>query len=371
MTDFIVIGGGIAGVSAAAYLAPHGSVTLLERETVLGYHATGRSAAMFRLNYPDPGARRMARASYHFLQNPPPGSTDAPLLSERGLLWVADHGQMADLEKSGGGGETSTAGQQLLSAREVIEMVPVMRRDRTAGGLYETTALDLDVAGLHQAFVRIARRQGVEIRTRAEVTAIDPIEGSWRVTVQGVPVRCRAVINAAGAWGDEVAAMAGVEPLGLRSLRRTVFMVPGNPDFARWPMVVDAQRRFYFKPDGVQLLCSPAEEEFSVPMDTRPRTEDIALAIERINRATKLGIRSVNSQWTGLRTFAPDRELVVGEEPGTPGFFWLVGQGGTGIRTAPAYGALLASQVADAAPPDELAAAGVDPDVIHPARFRF
>ncbi len=371
MIDFVVIGGGIAGISAAAHLGPHGSVTLLEMEPALGYHATGRSAAMFRVNYGDRGSVALSRASQHFLENPPPGSTDAPLLTDRGLLWVADHSQMPHLEEMGGkDGGASVTGSRLVSGEEVMEMAPVMRRERIAGGLFEATARDLDTAGLHQAFVRIASRHKVEIRTQAAVTAIDRTPTGWIVTGGGARIGCRALINAAGAWGDHVAVMAGVGPIGLQPLRRTAFMVTGRSGYAGWPMVVDADRRFYFKPDGVQLLCSSAEEEFSAPMDARPRMQDVALAIERINRATTLGIRSVNSQWTGLRTFAPDRELVVGEDPTAPGFFWLVGQGGAGIRTSPAYGALLVSQVLGAGLSDELLEAGVDPAITHPARFR-
>lgn len=370
MIDFVVIGGGIAGVSAAAHLGPYGSVVLLEMESVLSYHATGRSAAMFRIHYPDPGPRSLARASRRFLENPPPGSTDAPLLTDRGLMRVADEGQMPRLETVGGGTDPSVTGLQLLSGREVTDMVPAMRPERVAGGLYEPTARDLNVAGLHQAFVRIARRHDVEVRTAAAVTAVDRTPGGWTVTAGGVRMECRVLINAAGAWGDHVAAMAGVAPIGLKPFRRTVFMVTGRSEYAHWPMVVDADRRFYFKPDGRQLLCSCAEEVLSAPMDTRPRPEDVARAVESINRATTLGIRSVNSEWTGLRTFAADRELVVGEDPTAPGFFWLVGQGGTGIRTSPAYGALLASQVTGAGLPDELMEAGVNPAMVHPARFR-
>ena len=147
-------------------------------------------------------------------------------------------------------------------------------------------------------------------------------------------------------------------------------MVPGDTRYADWPMVVDADQRFYFKPDGAQLLCSLAEEEPSEPTDPRPRMEDVALAIARINEATSLGIRSVNSQWVGLRTFSPDREMVIGEDPDKPGFFWLTGQGGTGIQTAPAYGSLLASLVVDEQLADDLIDAGVDPDVTSPDRFR-
>jgi D-arginine dehydrogenase len=164
--------------------------------------------------------------------------------------------------------------------------------------------------------------------------------------------------------------MAGIEPIGLQPMRRTAFMVPGDHAYSGWPMVVDIDHNFYFRPDGAQLLCSLAEEKASQPVDPRPELEDVALAIERINQATTLEIRSVNSQWTGLRTFAPDRDMVIGEEPTAPGFFWLVGQGGTGIMTSPAYGALIACQVLGLPPPLDLALAGVDPTTTAPDRLR-
>ena len=264
----------------------------------------------------------------------------------------------------------SGAGSELLTGERAVELAPALRPEAVAAGLWEPSARDLDVAGLHQAFVRIARRHGTEIRTTASVTAIERKNSGWSVATGDETTSCAVVVNAAGAWGDQVAAMAGVEPVGLQPMRRTAFMVPGRDEYAHWPMVVDTDQRFYFKPDGVQILCSLAEEEPSPPTDPKPRTEDVALAIERINAATHLGIRTVNSQWTGLRTFAPDRELVIGEEPSAPGFFWLVGQGGTGIQTSPAYGSLLASLVTGQSLAGDLVQAGVDPERFSPRRFR-
>ena len=370
MTDFVVIGGGIAGVSAAAHLAPHGSVTLLEMESSLAFHTTGRSAALFVVNYGADGSRPLARASRKFLEHPPKGTTEAPLLSERGLLWTADETQMSRLEAIAEEGRESGADAKLLDANDVVDLVPQMRPARVAGGLYERSAKDIDVAGLHQAFVRIARRHDAEIRTDAPVTAIKPAGSGWAVVAGGETVECSAVVNATGAWGDEMAALAGIQPIGLQPMRRTAFMVSGSYAYAHWPMVVDTDQRFYFKPDGTQLLCSLAEEKPSEPTDPRPRMEDVALAIERINEATTLGIKTVNSEWTGLRTFAPDRELVIGEEPTAPGFFWLVGQGGTGIQTAHGCGALVASQVLATELPSELNDADGDPATTDPARFR-
>jgi D-arginine dehydrogenase len=370
VTDFVVIGGGIAGVSAAAHLAPHGSVTLVEMESALAYHTTGRSAALFVVNYGTQGSRPLALASQAFLENPPEGSADAPLLTPRGLLWIADESQMPGLMEIAREGQESGAGSELISWEEVLDLVPILDPGHIAGGLFEPSAKDVDVSALHQAFVRVARKHDAEIQTRSPVIAIGRKGSGWVVEAGDHTITCRAIVNASGAWGDRVAALADIEPIGLQPMRRTAFMVPGDKEYADWPMVVDAQQRFYFKPDGVQLLCSLAEEEPSDPTDAKPHMEDVALAIELINESTTLEIRSVNSQWTGLRTFSPDRDLVIGEELTAPGFFWLVGQGGTGIQTSPAYGALLASQVLGTEVPKLLTEAGVDPVTTDPGRFR-
>ena len=370
MTDFVVIGGGIAGVSAAAHLAPHGSVTLLEMESTLAFHTTGRSAAIFVVNYGGDGSRPLARASQGFLEDPPDYSSDNPILTDRGILWTAPEDRLPYLRQIAEEGQASGAGSILIDADEVRTLVPVLNPDYAAGGLYEPMGRDIDVAGLHQAFVRISRRHGSDIFTGAQVAGLTRKGTGWSVHTTEGTVDCDAVVNAAGAWGDDVAALAGVDPVGLQPRRRTAFMVPGHEDYADWPMLVDVDHNFYFRPDGAQLLCSLAEEEPSPPTDPRPRMEDVALTIERINDATSLDIRTVNSQWTGLRTFSPDGELVIGEEPTAKGFFWCVGQGGTGISISPAVGALLASEITGVELPVDLTSAGVDPGITSPARFR-
>lgn len=358
----------MAGVSAAAHLAPHGTVTLLESESALAYHTTGRSAAVFVVNYGAAGTRPLAAASHGFLATPPEGSTDTPLLTDRGVLWIANPEQAPHLEAMAA--EPAIPGHEvrLIDADAAREMVPVL--GDIAGAVHEPSALDIDVAGLHQAFVRIARANRAAIRTNSPVTKLGKRVGGWMVEAGGETIECDVVVNAAGAWGDEIAAIAGIPPIGLQPMRRTAFMVPGDLTYAEWPMVIDAGHGFYFKPDGAQILCSLAEEEPCHPCDPRPRMEDVALAIDRINEATTLDIRTVNSQWTGLRTFSPDREMVIGPEPEAPGFYWLVGQGGMGIATSPGYGALIASQVIGADLPAELVTAGFDPAVTAPARFR-
>lgn len=370
MTDFVVIGGGFAGVSSAAHLSPYGSVHLFEMESSLAYHTSGRSAAMLVENYGSAGSRPLVRAARPFLANPPEGSADVPLLSDRGVLWVADESGVAGIAEKEARGRLNGARCEFLDADGVVEAMPAMRKEWVAAGLYEPSGADIDVAALHQAFVRIARSNGASIQTSAPVTSIERRDGGWRVTSGDVSVDCDFLIDAAGAWGDVVATMAGVEPLGLQPMRRTAFMVPGSDESSRWPMVVETDENWYLRPDGVQFLCSLSEEVPSDPMDAKPRMEDVALAIERINEATTLGIKTVNSQWTGLRTFAPDRDLVIGEDPTAPGFFWLVGQGGIGVQTSPAYGALLAALATGTELPEHLRAAGVEPTDTSPARFR-
>jgi D-arginine dehydrogenase len=366
----VVIGGGIAGVAAAAHLAPHGTVTILEMESTLAFHTTGRSAAMLTASYGGLAAGPLARASRAFLENPPEGSADSPFLARRGALWIADHDQAPLLADRADLGRRLGADLEMLDAGQALELVPVLNRERLAGGLLDPEAADLDVAALHQAFVRLARREDTTILTSSPVTEIDHTATGWRVRADRTTLECDAVVNAAGAWGDQVAALAGIAPVGLTPMRRTAFMVPGDDSYSHWPLVDDIEDGFYFKSDGTQILCSLAEENPDAPGDPRPRPEDVALAIERINGATGLAIRTVSSQWVGLRTFAPDREMVIGEEPSAPGFFWLVGQGGTGIMTSPAYGELVASQVLRMPLPRSMTAAGVDPVTTLPARFR-
>ena len=370
MTRTVVIGGGIAGVSAAAHLSPHGPVTLLEAEPSLAYHTTGRSAAMLVEDYGSSGARPLVRAARPILEDPPDGSVDHPLLSPRPIMWVSDPDSMPVLEERAETAQQRGARCVLLSVDEVVAHVPAMRRTWLGGGLFEPSGADIDVAGLHQAFVRIARRNGAEIRTSSPVTSIEAKSGRWVVSSGDQSIDADVVVNASGAWGDTIAALAGVPAIGLQPMRRTAFMVPGSEASSGWPMVVEANERFYFRPDGVQFLCSLAEEVPSDPMDARPDMEDVALAVERINQATTFDIKTVNSQWTGLRTFAPDRDLVIGEDPNAPGFFWLVGQGGIGIQTAPAYGRLLECLVTGATLPSDFVEAGVDPEHTSPARFR-
>ncbi len=347
MVDVIVIGGGIAGVSVAAELSETMSVVLLESEPSLAYHTTGRSAALYFGSYGHPDVVQLTRASRAWFDNPP--NTDQPVLSERGALTL-----------SFGADVPNHPGTSQISAHAARELVPALRSDLIEAASWEPDAADMDVAAIHQAYVRQLRQNGGMIETSRPVTGIDH-RGTWSVAAGDSRFEADIVVNAAGAWCDRVAQLAGVPPLGLVPRRRTAFMVTGPPQSERWPLVTDVGHTFYFKPDGPQLLCSPADETPSEPCDAKPEPVDIALAIERINAVTALEIRSVRSSWAGLRTFAPDDSMVIGFEPGLDGFFWLAGQGGTGIQTAPAAARLAAGMISEA---NDAAT------VFDPARFR-
>jgi D-arginine dehydrogenase len=370
VTDFdvVVIGGGIAGVSVAYELSKTHRVAVIEAEAQLAFHSTGRSAAMYFQNYGAGPIRPLTVASYPFLSQPPEGLADGPLLSPRGALWVARPDQMELLPGIARAGEATGSRVHELSPEEAREMVPVLRADRIGGALWEPDPQELDVAAIHQAYVRGLRRNGGTILTSSPVTALARRREVWHVRAGDSGLTCRMVVNAAGAWGDVVASFADIAPVGLRPLRRTAFMVAGEPDWSDWPMVVNAAHEYYFKPDGSQILCSPADETPSEPADARPDPADVALAIERINEATTLDIRSVRSEWAGLRTFASDGALVLGPDPAEPTFFWCVGQGGTGIQAAPATAELLAALVRADRPPTHIEEAGVDLGELSPAR---
>ena len=362
--DIAVIGGGIAGVSAAAELGARGrSVILLERETALAFHTTGRSAALLFRNYGHPDVRPLTAASIPKLEQPDPTLVDGPLLRPRGALVIGGPGDEARLETMAG----QSTDVELVDGDAAQRLFPPLRP--VAGGVYEPGAADIDVSALHQSFVRALRRHGVEVRRGRPVVAIERSGGRWRIRAGEEDVWCTVVVDAAGAWGDQIAEMAGVRPVGLVPKRRTAFTVVAPMETDAMPLVTDVDMTWYIKPDGATLLCSPADETPSPPCDARPEEVDVALGIERINEATTLEIRSIRASWAGLRTFAPDGSMVIGPALDEESFFWLVGQGGTGIQTAPACGALVADLVIDGHPRPELERAGVRPDRLGPERF--
>lgn len=370
----VVIGGGIAGVSAAWALLDSPDppqVVLVETEPRLAHHTTGRSAAQLIENYGASPVRALTKASLEFLQTPPGDLVDGPLLRPRSLVMVASAEQDRVVDDTLTGDPTATATIVEIAPDEAVRRFPPLRIERIHRAVLEADSSDIDVAGLHQAFVRGLRRRGGQIRTSTRVDSAEPDGSGWRVHTSQGTLRADLVVNAAGAWGDVVASTAGVAPIGLRPLRRTAFMVPAPHDEAAdWPLTADIEHHWYVKPDGVQLLCSPGDETPSEPCDARPEEIDIAIAIDRINAATNLDIRSVSSSWAGLRTFSPDGSMVIGPDPACPSFVWCVGQGGTGIQTAPGAGRLVADLVGRGAPGPAFEGVPLDLAGLLPDRFR-
>jgi D-arginine dehydrogenase len=357
--DVAVIGGGIAGTSAAFFLAENASVVVLEAETTLGFHSTGRSAAVFTECYGEPVVRNLALASRGFLTSPPDGFTDVPLLSPRGIAFVATPDQADRLEPSLAEQQQLVPSVRGLSAREAADLCPVLDPAEIVGGVLEPDARDLDVHALHMGYQRGIRRHDGEIRTGFAVDRLERRDEAWTIACGDDEVEAGVVIDAAGAWCDVVAAAAGVDPIGLVPKRRTAFTFdpPSGMEHRDWPMIIDIDEQFYFKPEGPSLLASPADETQVEPHDVRHREQDVALGIERIQSVTTLSIRSIRNAWAGLRSFVADNRPVNGWDPAVPGFYWLAGQGGFGIKTSPAMGRYAASMILDGDPPADL---GID-----------
>jgi D-arginine dehydrogenase len=369
-----VVGGGIAGLSAAWALAADHDVVVFEAHAELGAHATGRSAAMLSETSGLPAVCALARASRPFLERPPDGFTEVPLTVPRGFLWFGRNGDGAALDEIADKADGVAATVGRLDGDAVRRLVPALRPEAvTAGGVWEPDALKLDVAALLAAFAAGARARGADIRRCSAVRSLVHNGDGWSVACDAADgamqrVDVDVVVNAAGAWGDVVATSAGVDPIGLRPLRRTACIVPAPDEVSTWPMVIDVAHRLYFEPEAGGLLLSPADEHPSDPVDASAEMEDVAWALEMLGEATTLEVRHVRSSWAGLRTFTADRLPAVGWDREAPGFFWLVGQGGAGIKTSPALAAAVASLVADDVWPRELAALGVGRETLSPAR---
>lgn len=368
--DVIVVGAGIAGASVADALAQECDVVVLEREPQPGYHTTGRSAALFAPVYGPAPIRALTRASAAFMTNPPKGFVDSPILTPRGALFMAREDQLGDLTALHD--ELRTEGDfKELDNAGIRRLHPLVRDGYAVAGLYDENCQDIDVATLHQGFLRRARARGCTVVTNAEVVSLEEQADGWRVHTSAGVFEAPHVVNAAGAWADELGKLAGAETIGLVPKRRTAMQIsaPANMEVAGWPIAVDVSEEFYVKPVAQQLLLSPANEDPDVPCDVQPDEMDIAICVDRVERAFDIRVGRIETRWAGLRSFVSDKCPVAGFSTKVPGFFWLAGQGGYGIQTAPALGELAASLVLGKALPPHIVDEGMELSSLAPERL--
>lgn len=369
--DIVIIGAGIAGASAAFAIGNRARVLLVERESQPGYHSTGRSAAVYAETYGNAAIRALTTGSRAFFMAPPDGFADHPILTARGALHVGPAEAAPRLERLAAELRRLVASVRTVDASEIRALCPALRPDVAAAGLYEPEAMDIDVHALHRGFLRGAQAAGATLVCDADVTMLDRRDGLWQVTTTAGRFAAPIVINAAGAWADTIAARAGIAPVPVRPKRRTAltFDPPAGLEVAAWPMVIDSDEQWYFKPDAGRLLASPADETDIEACDVQPDEMDLAIAIDRIETATTLAIRRPAAKWAGLRSFTPDRTIVCGFDSAAEGFCWLAGQGGYGIQTSPAMGRVAAALALGDGFPADLQALGVDAARLSPDRF--
>ena len=362
--DALVIGGGIAGATAAAHLSADGKVALIEAEAAAGYHTSGRSAALWVGNGGPEFEVGLARASFGFLSAPPVGFAATPILRARAVAFAVPAEQLGDLQ----GILATRRNIREISVAALREMIPAVRAGYAAAAALETENYDIDVDVLLQGYLRLARSRGAMVAFRRRSQRIERAGGVWRVeTADGTVFSARVLVNAAGAWGDEVAEQAGVRKLGLVAKRRTAVLVDAAPfSVADWPRLYDARRSWYCKPEAGRLMVSPADATPDRAHDVQPDELDVAITIDRMQQVLDIPVRRVVRAWAGLRTFAPDEAFAFGEAQ--DGIYWFVGQGGDGILTSPAAGRLLSDMVAGRAPDWLEGAARILP-AIDPKRF--
>jgi D-arginine dehydrogenase len=314
----------------------------------------------------------LARLSRPYFEHPPEGVAEHPLLSSRGLVWVGEAGDVDLLDQLAERATLVAPTARRLDAASTHELLPTFAHRAIAGGaVHEPDAMSIDTAAVIDGYLRTMRRHSGRLVTDARVVTIERLAGgAWFVGATTGEFRARHIVDAAGAWADEVAVRAGLDPIGLVAMRRTAAITPAPDVVVDWPLVMDVAGRYYCEPEPGGLLISPADETPMAPCDVQPDELDVALALERVRDATGLPLRAVRRAWAGLRTFAPDRVPVLGEDPVAPGFWWLAGQGGAGIKTAPAMAQLLVRCLAGIEFPDEARRLGVTADALSPARFR-
>lgn len=372
--DILVVGGGIAGLSAAARFASHGQTIVLERESAFGYHSSGRSATFYHFGIGNDAVRGLTAASADFFGHPPQDYAPFPLWSAKPALFIAAKEHLPELAALGAQMRHFVSTIEDAGPAEMQALVPVLKvgEEGAARGLIDTAGRKLDTDLLLQSAARAVRQAGGEIVLSAPVERIVRAHGKWIVDTPAERFEAQTLVNAAGAWADELARMAGVRPLGLEPLKRTIigFEPPDGLDVADWPFLKTAiDDGFYMLPDGGKLLASPMDVEPSCPCDAQPEEYEVALAAWRVEEATTLSVKRIPIKWAGLRSFVADKVPTAGYAPDAPGFFWLAGQGGYGLQTSPAM-ALAAEALMFGLPwPEALQQRGVRPEHIRPERL--
>jgi D-arginine dehydrogenase len=365
--DILVVGAGMAGASLAAELAGHASVLIIEAEAHPGYHSTGRSAAFWSETYGGPLVQPLTTASGPFLSDPPTNFYDRSFLSPRRAVHIADAQGRDALDRMSREFRNSAVEMKALARDGLERLIPGLKA-AWQGGLFEPTCTDIDVAGLHAAYLRRARSTGARLVTDARLRSAQRTAYGWLLDTSAGAIRANILVNAAGAWADEVAANAGERPLGIQPYRRTIAQLRVDPPVpAVLPLVIDATERFYFKPEAGRLWLSPHDETACDACDCAAEEHDVALAIHRLEQVVDWRVERVEHSWAGLRSFAPDRLPVYGFAAGSRDFFWFAGQGGFGIQTAPAA-AKLAACLLLRSQPDPMVE-GIDPTPYLAERF--
>ncbi len=366
--DFIVIGGGIAGLSVAARLAEHGKVVVLEAEDAVGYHSSGRSAAFYHFGLGNPLVRGLTAWSRPFFDAPPEGFTDIPLATPKPALFIATQEMLPELEALGTEMRRFTDTVEDADEVKMRALCPLLKfgDDAIVAGLVDHGGRSLDADALLQGFARKARSHGT-VLVRHRVATLTRQGGDWTATTEaGGSYTAPIIVNAAGSWADRIAGLAGVQPIGLSPKRRTiiVFDPPEGTDVRDWPFIKTPGDVFYILPQGNRLLACPNDETDSEPCDAQAEEYDQALAAWRVEQFTTMPVPRITGRWAGLRSFVKDRMPVAGFAPDAPGFFWLAGQGGFGLQTSPAMSAVAAALITDGEWPEGMTELGVMPESV-------
>ena len=371
--DVIIIGAGIAGVSAGFELSRDASVVILEQESHPGYHATGRSAAVYAASYGSEitALYALVQASWEFFDKPPEGFADYPLCHPRGVLYIAENAHVDELKQYYQEMKERNPDITWVNRDFIKSKFPPLRDNYAEAAVYDPNVYDVDVGTLQEAYLKAIRQSGGELKTGFRVSHIQRANDLWIVSDGEEQYAAPCLVNAAGAWVDDIAQKASVEKIGIQPLRRSAILVDGPDDQVSndWPMVVEFREEFYFKPEAGKLLASAANEDPSEPCDAQPEDLDIAYAAHFVEQALDLSVEKVNHSWAGLRSFVEGGGPVIGFDPQAEGFFWLAGQGGYGIQTAPAAARLAASLILGKGVPQDMQALGLAESLTSPARL--